>query len=231
LLLRRAPAFGKRIVEFNGLAEQGNVAALVDALSTSDAQRWHHLRGAIASSLGKTKSVVAVPPLVRLVSDRDEKEDVRLFAARALGELGEPSGAPALVEALEDGSERVRIRAVTSLGQIGSSSSVDPMLVALRDRKWGVRMYAAEALGNIPDGRVIDALSDALKDRRRLVRVRAAQALARVGDGRAVEALSGAAKKENLATRGLIAEAERTLRQRLDNAPKGVAEDRDEPVD
>jgi HEAT repeat protein len=61
----------------------------------------------------------AIPALIQALNDADEW--VRVNAASALEEIGEPasSAAPALIQALNDADELVRVYAGRALGAIG----------------------------------------------------------------------------------------------------------------
>ena len=85
------------------------------------------VRGESALSLGKLKAMEAVPRLIKLLRDAPS---VRENAAQALGEIGDPSSAEALIETLEDFSDTVRIKAAEALGKIKCTKAVDPLFKA-----------------------------------------------------------------------------------------------------
>jgi HEAT repeat protein len=76
---------------------------------------------------------------------------VRIQAARALGELGDPGATGALIQALQDPDKDVCRAAAQALGQIRDSRAVEAMSAALADEHDGVRAEAAAALGEIRD--------------------------------------------------------------------------------
>lgn len=85
------------------------------------------VRSEAALSLGRLKAIDAVPRLMILLRDAPS---VREKAAHALGEIGDPSSAEAVIEALEDSSDTVRIKAAEALGRIKCTKAVDPLIKA-----------------------------------------------------------------------------------------------------
>lgn len=141
-----------------------------------------------------------------------EEGEIRLEAARALGQLRHGEAVSALVGAM--GDEDVAVRwaaaqalarigeqaipalastlkgeggrlspyALWSLGEIGSPSAVDALADAMRSPLWEVRWSAAEALGDVGGGRAGRALIEALGDRDERVRRATAEALQKIGE-------------------------------------------------
>ncbi|MDI9633292.1 MAG: HEAT repeat domain-containing protein [Methanolinea sp.] len=106
---------------------------------------------------------------------------VQYAAAEALGELGEPSAVPALVEALAgDRHPGVRWEAAEALARIGAPA-VDALVGILHHPDEDVRWKAAIALGEIGDERAIPPLIELLGDPDRFVQSRAAYALGEFG--------------------------------------------------
>ncbi|NIA12001.1 MAG: hypothetical protein GWP10_20345 [Nitrospiraceae bacterium] len=138
---------------------------------------------------------------------RDEHEYVRLYAAIALGETGDKRAVEPLITALRDEHEYVRGNAAEALGKIGDERGVEPLITALGDEESLVRLYAAEALGVIGDKRAVEPLIKALGDEDEYVRWSAAEALGKIGDERGVEPLITALKDEDGDVRGDAAEA------------------------
>ena len=76
----------------------------------------------------------------------DSDPNVRVLAAKALGEIGGPSTVGPLIAALKDKDWRVRLSAVNALGKIKDPRTVQPLKAALEDTDSYVREGAAEAL-------------------------------------------------------------------------------------
>ncbi len=96
----------------------------------------------------------AVKPLCELL--RDKSTDVRLFAARTLGGIGDLAAIPHLGQACSDQETTVRAAAVEALGRMGDPKARPPLLAALEGQKsWfdkrfqGSKMDATDWEGNI----------------------------------------------------------------------------------
>ncbi len=116
-----------------------------------------------------------------------EKQPVRLFAAKVLGEIkgNRKDVARALTGALDDKSPDVRAAAAVSLGKIRVESDdvAKALLARLDDTHPAVRQAAVEAIGNVarPHGEVVQALVTSLDDQDGKVRQAAVEALAALG--------------------------------------------------
>jgi len=73
----------------------------------------------------------------------------RYNAAAALGELGDKSAIPALVDALKSPSEWVRTNAVQSLGELGAVEAMPNIKALLLDRSSDVRAAANAVLEDL----------------------------------------------------------------------------------
>lgn len=114
----------------------------------------------------------------------------RWNAALLLGEIGDRSAVPALVECVgQDENVRVRRRAIEALGKIGDTSAVPAITAALKSEDNLERRDAARALGALGDTSAVPGLIEALKDEEGFVRRDAALALGLLGDRSAVPAL------------------------------------------
>ncbi len=114
-----------------------------------------------------------------LAGDRDP--EVRIVAARALGEIGDPASAAALVAAVS-GPQAVPLRIVArSLARLGPGAA--PVLVdAMTSQDAQARAVAAEILGLGGAVTAVGILSShALHDPDEDVRIRCARALGRIG--------------------------------------------------
>lgn len=92
--------------------------------------------------------------------DHPESE-VRVTAAKALGNMHEPAVADALIQALHDSEWQVRSMAAKSLGRLGDARAIPALDGALGDPAWWVRYNAANALAGLGGGG-LDALHRAL---------------------------------------------------------------------
>jgi HEAT repeat protein len=138
----------------------------------------------------------ALPALAQALRDADEP--VRLNAAYALGEIGEPA-VPALTDALRAGPEDARRAAGYGLAAAGEPA-VEALLGMAGDGEEQVRLAAVDALGDL--GRTaapaVPVLARALRDESEWVRRHAAEALGFLGApaGAAAPALAEALRDE-----------------------------------
>jgi len=107
--------------------------------------------GAAGSYLDKTTEAIAAlygpDPLLAAILDGDPR--IRPYAARVLGDLGEASAVPVLIDALDDRDPKLRWQAAWSLGRIGDEAAIEPLIDALDDRDGDVRWFAAWSLAEI----------------------------------------------------------------------------------
>ena len=75
---------------------------------------------------------------------------MREQAAFALGQVGDKTAVPGLVQALSDAKPDVRQQAAFALSQVGDPSAVDALTTAMmKDADPDVRQQAAFALGQV----------------------------------------------------------------------------------
>jgi len=98
------------------------------------------------------------------VLTHDDTADVRRMAAWALGQIEDPSAAPALEAGLRDGSAGVRETSAWALGQIEPAAAPPALVAALSDPDMSVRKTVAWALGQIGDTNAAGPLAHALEN-------------------------------------------------------------------
>lgn len=190
----------KRLIDVweKTLAGEGvelNSRGLIAALNS----RRLHVRAGAALVLGRRGEVSAIPYLNLLLGDRSWR--VRVEAAMSLALLGDRSGMPVLIEALDgDLLAGAPITAASYLAALGDPRGYNVMLKALRSELAGTRLTAALALTNfLPyhgkriEGRKVDifvTLKKALKDADPLVRRELLYKVAMLDDPRAPALLS-----------------------------------------
>jgi len=147
--------------------------------------------------------------LLDWVKHKDVRRDImsRLKAAKALGELGDRSVVPELIEALKDEDYVTRASAVHALWTLGDKAAVPALIKALRDEVFHVRTGVAAALGELGDRTAVPALIEALKDKEFKAGGWLASALGELGDKSAVLALIEALKDEDKLVRRAVAKA------------------------
>jgi HEAT repeat protein len=114
---------------------------------------------------------------------RDEKKNVRVDAAFAIGILGGASVSRDLIAALQDPEPDVRAAAATALGKVGTAEEGKALIPLLADESTNVRNRAMAAVGVL---RVRDAgppLREMFEqNRRRELGTRVLSSLSRIGD-------------------------------------------------
>ncbi len=106
----------------------------------------------------------ALQPLMRLLL-RGESLGAA-SAAKALGEIGDPSAGDVLIQVLETRRKwwQIRKNAAIALGLIGEKKAIKPLINALQDRySPDIRIGAAESLSKLGDTTAIEYL-EVLKD-------------------------------------------------------------------
>jgi HEAT repeat protein len=140
-----------------------------------------------AISALKKMGGAAIPALVKVAQNPQEKPKVRLFAIQILGEVGAEakSAVPMLAELVRDRDSAIRLKAVKSLAEIGivAESAVPDLTVALSDADPQIRGEAATALGKIGEGAksAVPALVATLNDSKLAVRLKVIYALSNLG--------------------------------------------------
>jgi HEAT repeat protein len=125
-------------------------------------------------------------------------QDIRAWAARSLGELGDRSALPALLKALEDADDAF-LRYVTTGALISwrAPETVPAFVKRLDDPAMEVRVVALAALSQVGDQSNVDAIAARLDDKTPQVRVAAVSALASLGGATARQRLTEARQRES----------------------------------
>lgn len=127
-------------------------------------------------------------PLIEAI--KSEYPEVRIFAAKELVKIKDPSVIDVLINAISDKEEDVRIVVVQALGEIGDERAVKPLIYTLNDESMVVSEKAAKALGQLGEKEAAGALISALNSNTNLSIVCSIiEALGQIGDTRAVEPL------------------------------------------
>jgi len=228
-----------RGIERERLATAMDQLGLVEEyLKGLESGRWWR-RAESAEKLGLAASKRAIQPLSRALDD--EMPEVRLRAAKALGQLGGTASARKLVRALNEPNRWSTIRVADILigmghevieavieafptltregqlavldiiGRIRPVSAGPWLIEKLYDRTTDVRARACHALGNIGDPNVAPELIAALRDPEWPVRAMAAKALGRVGAAEAIPQLTSSLRDQQWWVRHNAARALRAI--------------------
>ena len=105
---------------------------LLDTLEGDDP--GYRLRA--ARSLGFRRELSALPSLIKMLQDREERPRVRSEVAQALGRIGDRRAIPGLIKVLRtDLREELRGAAAASLSRIALDSAVEPLISALETER------------------------------------------------------------------------------------------------
>ncbi len=133
------------------------------------------------------------PETAKLIKDLTKWNwEVRLEAAKKLGELKAFEGIEPLIQALKDKHSFVRAMAAFSLGKINNKKAVEPIYDLLQDEDDEVFCEVALALAEFGDKRAIIPLTIALQSPHDYIRFEAAEALVIFGDKDSVDPLISA---------------------------------------
>ncbi|MEK7865994.1 MAG: HEAT repeat domain-containing protein [Planctomycetota bacterium] len=132
---------------------------------------------------------VAVPALAEAAKDEDD--EVRGEAARALGATRCVEALVPLRALAADGGWSVREAAAEGMGRLRVKPAGETLLAMLADDAWRVRLAAIRAVGEVGESRAVPALVPLAEDVDEDVRFAAYVALARIGDPAGREAMLG----------------------------------------
>ena len=134
---------------------------LLDTLDGDDP--GYRLRA--ARSLGFRRERSALPRLLQMLRDSEERPRVRIEVAQALGRIGDQRAIAGLIEVLRtDPREELRGAAATSLGHLAIESAAKPLIIALdTEQNLMVQIDIVSALGSFKHPTVVAALSEILE--------------------------------------------------------------------
>lgn len=145
-----------------GLARHGGpeaIAALLEAL-----RHEHHDPSVLNSAL----SVLALteedttPALIACLSAEDN--ELRSYAALALGERHDSSAVPALIKAISDSDPNVQYHAIEALGKLKAEEAIDRLLEVAKSGDFFLAFPAIDALAQIGNPRAAAPLEALLDD-------------------------------------------------------------------
>lgn len=133
-------------------------------------------------NLGLTRANAAAPQLIELLQ-RAAQRSIRYCAIAALGDMGDPTAAPAVRPFIANADDLVARAAMEAAGAFKDVAAVPDLMTALANSKMEDRHpSAANALGEIATPEAIAALVAMTESRDRSVRRLATDALARSTD-------------------------------------------------
>jgi HEAT repeat protein len=167
---------------------------LEDALRDGgDAGRRNAARAALAALSPEHGEPAPLRYLERLVR-YDVDGDVRVLAASALGESGNPAARPALEAALADRDANVSAAAADALGSLRDPRSVGALAAVVRAGDPWRALAALFALGRIGAARALPVLGEAAADA--VLAAAAVEAIGELGDPAGLEHLQAALRSD-----------------------------------
>jgi HEAT repeat protein len=207
LLEEKDPARGPAIEALGQIGDAKAVDPIISCLTDRDM----NVRLAAASALGRLKDVRAARPLFAALVNPGEAAQVRMHAAKSLGNIGGTEVEGLLESALADQNYRVWMSAAFALGQTHNRFAIESLINDLRKANFTEpwkSLRAAEILTAVGKP-AVEPLLRALHDSNSMVRGRAAFVLGKIGDSRAVDELIArlADSREQSSVRQTVAEA------------------------
>jgi HEAT repeat protein len=179
---------GAAIQALAALGQQSSGEALLARLRAPEYSAA--LKAQLLLALGALKYQPAVEDLIAVVANPDEERVRRMYAASALGEIGDARALPALRELLTAQDALLRTYAAAALAGFALPEVEAALQDGLRDGNARVRQAAAKALARKDAQKSVDILIyKARYDPERAVRLEAIRSLGAIGSTRALSYL------------------------------------------
>ena len=148
-------------------------------------------KGDLVVALGELRDARAVDVLIRIAKGRDEDKTRRLYAADALGKIGDRRALPVLKSLFDEDDALLRAYSASALAAFGMGEALPSLLAGLRDSNARVRLQCTKALARPlePAGasQVVPILQwKAENDPERSVRLESVRTLGAIADGPSV---------------------------------------------
>lgn len=200
--LARVAANGS-VPETQLLASLGDSRAIRDLVAQLRIPGESKVR--IIHALVESRSSLAVPPLVELLSDA--REDHRAAAAEGLGKLGAADVVSRLRPLLKDPVFPVRVAAASALYRLQDYDGVNLLEEMMASEHGAVRLGAAEAMAVRPMGTWLAVVRDLTRHEDATVQLGAARLIAPYEPEVAAAVLERLGRSDNLAVREEAARA------------------------
>jgi HEAT repeat protein len=185
-----------------GLRGSPEAEAVIRNLSSEN----ERVRAGAVFAAGMIGDDHAIEPLLAIMRNPEEPEDLWSYAGQALGMIGDDRIVPDLETMLDSDEYMILDGALDGLGRLGARG-VAVLVRALRHPDPEVRSGAALNLGYAKDHDAIEPLIRALRDPADLVRINAMMALAWIGDRRAAKPLAALLEDPDPTMRGYAVRA------------------------
>lgn len=145
------------------LGSEAAVRALLGLFGRSD----QAAQVMIFTVLGMIGGQTAVSWLLYILANNRDW-NYQIYAAHALGEIGDPHAVPKLIDVMQNGWRDVRSVAADALGRIGDEMAVPALVEALNAHNWSKNgrfpHAVARALANIGGDEAVQGLTEATQD-------------------------------------------------------------------
>jgi HEAT repeat protein len=142
-------------------------------------------------ALGELRDARAVDALIRIAKGRDEDKTRRLYAADALGKIGDRRALPVLLGIFDEDDALLRAYAASALAAFGMGEALPSLLAGLRDANVKVRLQCTKALARELDAAAAAQVVPIVRwkaenDPERTVRLESVRTLGEIADGPSV---------------------------------------------
>jgi len=184
------------VTAIQALAKVGDASSVTLLLGKLKSADYPDARKSeIVLALGARKDPSAVDTLLSIAKNTEEDKVRRMYAADALGKIGDARAVPVLKSMFGEKDALIRLYAASALAQFSIDDAMPFLLQGLRDENWKLREQSANALGRPlspgQSGPVVPVLIyKARYDPVSQVRIASVQALGAIGGGEAMKALA-----------------------------------------
>ena len=98
-------------------------------------------------AIGETGSKEAVPFLIELIKDTEERAVLKMAALESISKIGDEKALDAVIEAVSSGDPNVRASAIAALGPFAGEAADNAILEGFRDSYYRTRIGACQAAG------------------------------------------------------------------------------------
>jgi HEAT repeat protein len=200
LMAAGAAGITKDLIPLIDVADNGIASQAIEALGASQDRSVTEIllsklisadfpdgrKSQVILALGALKDPAAEDQLIAVVKDTEQEKTWRLYAADALGKIGDAKAIPILKSLMAENDALSKTYAASALARFDVSLVIDQLLAGMRDDSWKVRTECIKALARpLPGDRTSEVISilsyKAKSDPVSQVRVEAISTLAVIG--------------------------------------------------
>ncbi len=133
-------------------------------------------------AIGELGCVESVDKLIEILEDTGEEKIWRMYAADALGKIGDERAVPVLKEVFAEQDALLKAYAASALSNFDTDGVVEILMQGLKDSNWKVRVTSAKGLGEMNAAEALDILIyKAKNDPENVVKLEAITAIGKLG--------------------------------------------------